>query len=102
MDNGSASQIQYVKVKQLIDFINQKKKDFSDIFQYLSNDTYRKVNDVYGGTAAETFNNNLKKISTETDETLNALMTTISEEFNFNMEEYQKLNQQLENNVYGN
>ena len=102
MDNGSASQIQYVKVKPLIDFVNQKKKDFSDIFQYLSNDTYRKVNDVYGGTAAETFNNNLKKISTETDETLNALMTTISEEFNFNMEEYQKLNQQLENNVYGN
>ena len=99
MNTGSSSQIQYAKVKQLIDFIKQKGAQFSDIFQYLSTETYRRVDEVYGGNAAETFNSKLKTISTKTEETLNTLMTTIAEEFNFNLEEYQKLDQRNANNV---
>ena len=99
MNSGSASQIQYEKVKQLIDFIGQKGVQFSNIFQYLSTDTYRRVDEVYGGTAAETFNTKLKSIAEKTDELLHSLITSISEEFNFNLEEYKKLNANLESNA---
>ena len=99
MDTDSASQMQYEKVKQLIDFIIQKGTQFSEIFQYLAGETKRKVEDVYGGNAAETFTSNLKVIADKTEEVLHTLMTEISDEFEFNLEQYQILDQQNANSM---
>lgn len=99
MNSSSSSQIQYEKVKQLIDFVGQKGTQFSEVFQYLAGDTASRVANVYGGAAAETFNTKLKTIAEKTEELLRSLVTSISEEFNFNLEEYKKLNAHLESNV---
>ena len=99
MDTDTSSQMQYEKVKQLIDFIIQKGTQFSEIFQYLAEETKRTVEDVYGGNAAETFTSNLKVIADKTEEVLHTLITEISDEFEFNLEQYQILDQQNANSM---
>ena len=93
--NSSSSEMNYQQINLLIDFVNKKKKEFNGIFEYLKVETYRSVQEIYTGVAAEAWLNSLNYISLNTSELLNNLLTSIVNNFDNEIHSYKELEEKL-------
>ena len=91
----SSSEMNYHQISLLIDFVNKKKKEFDNIFEYLKVETYKSVQDIYTGVAAEAWLNSLNYISSNTSELLDKLLASIVNNFDNEVHSYKEMEEKL-------